>query len=673
MISFLGGGGRSTKAPRVVRLPFVFKTALLSLSLLVGLCGQSPAQDQIKETPITEADRNHWAFKPISRPSVPVVAFPISNPIDAFILERLAEKGLNLAPPADRRTLLRRLSFDLIGLPPTQEEITEFEADVSPLAYQKQVDRLLSSPQYGERAALFWLDLARFAETDGFEHDLVRKDAWQYRDWVIGAFNRDLSYDAFVRAQLCGDESTNGVERIATMFCLAGPDMPDLNDQHLRRHDRLNELTATVGSVVLGLQLGCAQCHDHKYDPLSQADFYRLRAVFEPAIPQLKRDKAYNVFAPEKAQSEARFWVRGDHNRPGPMLVAAFPRIADSANGPLQATDSQASQPATRLAFSDWLSNSNNPLFARVAANRLWQQHFGKGIFATPSDAGLMGVAPSHEDLLNWLAVEFRETDWSMKSLRRKIVTSETYRQSSHRSTPTGDSKKIERGGGRPTEAHRELALDDVWRKRLTADPTNELYSRYPRRRLEGEAIRDAILQVAGEMNLAQGGLSVMPPLPPELTSTLLKGHWVESKSKVDHARRSIYIFARRNLRYPLFEAFDRPDANESCPVRDHSTTAPQALLLLNSDFALKMSQTAATKAYAVASANPARAAALFQTLIGRRSTNDEQASFANFVTEQSNQIKAEHPDWDEHQISHAALADLALALLNSSEFVYLD
>jgi hypothetical protein len=618
------------------------------MTLCVGAWADD--NDAIKELPITEYDRDHWAFKKIERPTLPITLKTIENGIDAFVLQKLHENGLDFAPESERATLLRRLTLDLTGLPPTEEELAAFLSDASPLAYDKQVDRLLASPQYGERAATFWLDLARFADTDGFEHDLVRKNAWQYRDWVISAFNRDLAYDEFAKAQLAGDETENAAERIATMFCLSGPDMPDLNDQHLRRHDRLNELTSTVGSVFLGLQMGCAQCHDHKYDPLSQADFYRMRAIFEPAIPDLQRDKPYNVFEKANNSSEPRFWIRGDHTRPGPSLVAAFPRIADRP-------DASNGTPPTRTAFANWLASEENPLFARVAANRIWQQHFGKGIFGTPSDAGLVGLAPSHEDLLNWLAVTFREGDWSIKSLRRTIVTSKTYRQTSRR----GD-QEISR-----------------WQERLDVDPENTLYSRYPRRRLEGEAIRDSMLFAAGEINLAQRGPGVMPPLPKELVSTLLRGHWSESKNKADHVRRSIYLFSRRNLRYPIFEAFDRPDANESCPSRNVSITASQALILLNGEFAVEISQKMASKAYDDAELSTSDHAlrrgadALFRRILQRLPSRSEQEKLNQFLIDQPKLIAADHPDWVERKVSVAALADISLALLNSSEFLFFE
>lgn len=633
-------------------------------------CPQESDTYTFQELPITSYDRDHWAFKPIECPNIPSTSSPVDNPIDAFIHQKLEEKNLTFAPQADKRTLLRRLSFDLIGLPPTAEELATFIADTSPLAFEKQVDRLLSSPLHGERAALFWLDLARFAETDGFEHDLVRKDAWQYRDWVIAAFNRDIGYDRFTREQLAGDEGADPAEKIATAFCLAGPDMPDLNDQHLRRHDRLNELTSTVGSVFLGLQMGCAQCHDHKYDPLSQADFYRLRAFFEPAIPELKRDKPYNHFATINTKAEPRFWIRGEANRPGPTLVAAFPRIADAPNQPESGKDGNV---PTRTDFANWLMSPSNPLFARVAVNRIWQQHFGKGIFSTPSDAGLVGIAPSHEELLNWLAIEFREANWSIKSLRRKIVLSQTYQQASNN---WGGSTKND--DCRPTEAHSGAQTDSQWQSRLKLDPQNDLYSRYPRRRLEGEALRDAMLFTAGELRFERGGPGFLPPLPPELLTTILKGQWTETKDKSQHTRRSIYLFARRNLRYPLFEAFDRPDANASCPIRNRSTTPSQAFVLLHGELPLQMAKALATSIVSEfptheKSSTAKRLERLFQATLNRLPSESEKDLANTFFADQSKHLANEHPDWSEEKIEVSTLSDAALALFNSSEFLYIE
>jgi hypothetical protein len=623
----------------------------------------------IAEAPITDGDRAHWAFAPAVRPTLASVRDTAwgNCSIDSFILARLEKAGLEGAPQANRQVLLRRVTFDLIGLPPTPDDLAAFERDEAPDAYERVVDRLLASPAYGERWAQHWLDLARFAETDGYEHDKVRPEAWRYRDWVIAALNADLPYDEFVRQQLAADEGTGdrGLETqdsgkqsaIPTMFCLAGPDMPDINDQAERRHNRLNELTATVGAVFLGLQMGCAQCHDHKYDPLSQGDFYRLRAVFEPAVPPLKRDAPYLALAAQKIVEPARFWIRGDHRRPGVELPPAFPRIATPARSVSEEVPSESETPSptlrvgVRSEFAEWLTQADNPLTSRVIANRLWQHHFGRGICETPSDFGLMSGAVTHPDLLDWLAVELRESGWEMKRLHRMIVGSAVYRQNA-------DSESNSQSAG--------------------------LYSCFPRRRLEGEAIRDAMLSAAGLLTNERGGPGVMPPLPPELVSTLLKDQWKTSPSKADHYKRSIYVFARRNLRYPIFEAFDRPDANASCPARNRSTTAPQSLTLLNSEFSLLAARHLAGRILA-RSADPApQVAHLYELTLSRKPTANEALRMQDFLTAQGKQIAADArprqqlalpPEFPENidPAAAAALVDAALALLNSSEFLYVD
>ncbi len=599
----------------------------------------------IREVPITAADRDHWAFRSIERPAVPGVinaAWPLS-PIDVFILARLEKEGFAGSPQADRGRLLRRATFDLHGLPPTPAELAGFAADERPDAYERQVDRLLASPAYGERWAQHWLDLARYAETDGFEHDKVRSGAWKYRDWVIAALNADLPYDEFVRQQLAGEPS------VATMFCLVGPDMPDLNDQVERRHIVLNELTAMVGSVLLGLQMGCAQCHDHKYDPVSQADFYRLRGVFESAVPPLKRDVHYLSLTEQKSPPPVRFWVRGDHRRPGAELSPGFPRIA---------SPSDAAPPAnSRSDFARWLLAEQNPLTRRVIVNRLWLQHFGRGIFDTPSDVGLINAGPTHPELLDWLATELSRGDWSLKRMDRRIMQSATYRQA---------------GDIGPSDAQ--------------SNKEPPPYAHFPRRRLDGESIRDAMLAASGLVVRDHGGPSVMPPLPPELVGTLLKGQWIESPDEADHYRRSIYLFARRNLRYPIFEAFDRPDANASCPLRNRSTTAPQSLLLFNSEFSLLAAQHLAGEVLRDSgSADPARwIEQLYVRTLSREPTERELRALTNFLQSQAKQLATEERDASELALpiggfeladpyAAAALVDACLALFNANEFLYID
>jgi len=613
-------------------------SVVILLLLLAGIAvAELPGED-----PITTDDREHWSFQPLQRPAVPDVndAGWCRTPVDRFILSELEERGLQPMPPADRQALLRRVTYDLTGLPPTPEELQSFLADDQPGAYQRIVDQLLASPAYGERWGQHWLDLARFAETDGFEHDHVRPNAWRYRDWVIEALNDDLPYDEFVRLQLAGDEvrPDDPNAAIATGFLLCGPDMPDINLLAERRHNFLNDMTGTVGAVLLGLQIGCAACHDHKYDPISQADFYRLRAFFDPAeifgereIPTAEEQAAIDTFEaerarrwkeleaqistlkreqtnaardkrvalekevkqlkqadppaptmgrvvrnPRKAADPSHLWIRGDFRRPGPELQPAFLRVVAYETRPDATTSRhptpESRSPNTRTALADWLVSDSHPLTSRVIANRLWHYHFGRGIVGTTSDLGIMGDWPTHPELLDWLACELVEQDWSLKAMHRLLVTSSVYRTAS-RPQPVIPAKA---GIQQPT-----------WEQLLAEDPHNELLGRMRRQRLDGEAIRDGMVAAAGLLNRQATGPGIRPPLSKEVTSTLLKNQWPVTKDTSQYDRRSVYLFVRRNLPFPLLSVFDRPDTNQSCPERNQTTIAPQALHLLNSDFSL--------------------------------------------------------------------------------------
>ncbi len=628
---------------------------------VIGSLGNAVAEDAMIEAPLTATDREHWAYRPLSTPALPAVQHVgwMRTPVDAFILAKLEPLGLTGGRLADKAALLRRLSFDLTGLPPTPHELIAFLADDRPDADEQLVERLLASPSYGERWAQHWLDLARFADTDGFEHDKIRPDAWKYRDWVIAAFNRDLRYDEFIRQQLAGDELPDG-DAVATMFGLAGPDMPDVNDQTERRHFRLNELTSAVGSVFLGLQLGCAECHDHKYDPISQADFYRLRAVFESAMPVLKRDQPYYRLANQPDTEPARLWIRGDFRRPGTIIEPGFPRIAAEYEIPTDRLTRDSST-GMRTKLADLLVTDAKALTARVIVNRLWQYHFGRGLAATSSDFGVINADATHPELLDWLANDLIAHDWSLKHLHRRLVLSATYRQASRR---TG-------------------ADDESWDQRRQRDPDNRLLSRSPRRRLEGEALRDSLLEVAGALNRNSGGPGVLPPLPEELVGTLLKGQWTTSPNAGDHTRRSIYLFARRNLRYPLLEAFDRPEANASCAVRGQSTTAPQALVLLNSDLAVEAARRLAGRVLVEPGDVDDHVRSAFRIVVGRDPTGDEVAASKNFIDAQSKALRdgsVASPGLPPIPVVPAldtaiaaAWVDACLGLLNSNEFLYCD
>jgi hypothetical protein len=678
------------------------------------------------EAAITDLDRDHWSFAPLERPAPPPLTeepWP-QNPIDLFVLQRLVRKGLRPLPPAPRAVLIRRVTFGLTGLPPTADDVEAFVTDPRKDAYRRLVDRLLASPAYGEHQAQAWLDLARFAESDGFEHDKTRPRAWRYRDWVIDALNRDLPYDRFLQLQLAGDvlEPNNPQATIATAFCLSGPDMPDINSQEERRHDLLNELTATVGASLLGLQLGCAQCHDHKYDPLSQADFYRLRAIFEPSV-QLKKNESVDVLGAGSAEPPpGRVYLRGDWRRPGPVVQPDFPRIANPFDGRLMAyldlgpsdlrqsdkgqsaSDMQESverdldAPASgqgsrsagarRVALARWLTRPDHPLTSRVMVNRVWQQHFGRGLSETPSDFGLMGDAPSHPLLLDWLATELVRRQFSLKALHRLIVTSGTYCQASQ---PEGAAAgEAPQSMGRPGELPMQEQARADWLRGRVHDPTNRWLSRFPRQRLSGEMLRDALFAVSGSLNREAGGPGVRPPLPPELVATLLRDQWTVSPKPSDHYRRSVYVFARRNLRYPIFDAFDRPDANASCPLRSRSTTAPQALLLLNAPQSLDAARRLAGAVFAQAGSAEAgsdRAEIvcwLYRQALARSPDSDELRAAEQFFDRQQELLAKERPEtWAaatpipcppgvDRRLA-VAVTDLCLALMNGNEFLYID
>jgi hypothetical protein len=687
----------------------------------------------LAEVPITAAERAHWAYQPMARVTPPVVndAAWNTNPIDAFVKSALERRNVESLPRVGEATLFRRVCFDLTGLPPSPADVQQFLADDSPSAYEKLVDRLLASPAYGERYAQHWLDLARFAETDGFEHDLLRPNAWRYRDWVIDALNRDLPYDEFVRLQLAGDELHPGDPQaaIATGFLLCGPDMPDINLQDERRHVVLNEMTATVGSALLAMQFGCAQCHDHKYDPIRIQDFYRLRAFFESAeifrdhpvptaaeaearkqaeaarepkfleaarrqteLETLGRDK-FRAINPDEPPSlkqildqlddagreehraavallktapklpqlplgrvmrpgdahAAYVYLRGDFRQQGPAVQCEFPGVLAE---PAVAAEVPHDRPRTALA--DWLTQAEHPLLARVIVNRLWQWHFGKPLVAMPSDFGTMGAEPTHPELLDWLARRLIADGWSLKQMHRLMVTSQAYQLASVPYDAAWTPEQV-------------ADAKATWERNQAADPDNALLWHRPLQRLDGEAIRDAMLMAADKLSPRTGGPGIRPPLAAEVTETLLKDQWKVSGDEEDHRRRSIYLFVRRNLRYPMFDVFDRPDTNASCALRHESTTATQALTQFNSEFSLQAARWLVEK-LPRASSREAVAEAYVRVL-NRPASADELAAGEEFLAKQAARLnEAGREDAEE-----AALVDFCLALFNANAFLYVE
>jgi hypothetical protein len=561
------------------------------------------SSDPVKDEPkITEKDREHWAFKPLANAEFGArkAEWQIaSRELDALVKTE--------SKPADAAALIRRITFDLTGLPPTLEKIRAFQDSslrIPYSAFESLVDKLLASPRYGEHWAQWWLDLARHADSDGFEYDAERGRAWQYRDWVIDALNRDMPFDEFVQKQIAGDLMG---DETGTGFLFAAPDMPDINKQDERRHVLLNDITTAVGSVCFGLTVGCAQCHDHPYDPISQADFYRLRAFFDNTVlPKERKPLGPFVRVFTEGVPASTVFVRGDFKRPGPTIQPAFPRIFGSTPAN-----------ADRLALAKWITSKDNAIFLRATANRLWQQHFGKPLAAIPGDLGHQGEAPTNPALLDWLAAELPRQNWSLKRLHKIIVMSHYYQQANA-----------------------------------------------PRKRLTGEMLRDAMLTVSGRLNPKTGGPGVKLPLPKEISDTLLKKQHEVTPDVTEHDRRSIYTFARRNLRHPLFELFDRPDAQISCARRNESTTAPQALMLLNSEFAHDI---AAKLAADLTEKHGSDTSALITeaTLrcLARQPTVQELKTGQTFLQKHAT-LTSSFRD---------AFTDYCLALLNSNEFLYLD
>jgi Protein of unknown function (DUF1553)/Protein of unknown function (DUF1549) len=599
-----------------------------SLAAVAGLHAVSGA-----EPPKAE----HRAFQPLTRPAVPPagnIAW-CRNDIDRFILARLEKEHLAPSPEADRRTLIRRLSFDLLGLPPTPEETAAFVADPDPAAYEKLVERDLASPAYGERWARHWLDVVRFAESHGFEMNQPRRNAWPYRDYVIRALNEDRPYEQFVREQLAGDAS--GVDE-ATGYLVAGPwdqvKSPDVVLTAQQRADELHDVVSTTASAFLGLTVGCARCHDHKFDPITQHDYYAVTAVFagvqhgeRPLLPVLSSQPL--VYAGQFVKPPPTFLLhRGDPTQPreevAPGALAYF-------GGKLELSAETEQQ--RRLALARWISDPKNPLTARVLVNRLWQHHFGEGIVSTPSDFGRNGARPSHPELLDWLASEFLSRGGSLKAIHRLIVTSSTYQQNS----------RIEDSGSR-IEGGQPLPGDP-----RSTDAGNRLLWRYPPQRLEAETLRDSILAVCGNLDrrMSGPGFDLFEP-----NDNYVKVYTPKTQFGPAEWRRMVYQSKPRMQLDNVFGAFDCPDAGQIAPKRNRSTTPLQALNLLNSSFMVQQADIFAQRLQGEAGNDvEAQVRRAFLLAFGREPVVEEQEAAAQLIRTEG-------------------LAVFCRALLNANEFV---
>ena len=712
------------------------------------------------EPPLRDADKKWWAFQPIAHPAAT---------IDSLLHVGLSKKGLKPAPRADRATLVRRAYLDLIGLPPTPAEVDAFVSSKAPDAWPRLIDHLLASPHYGERWGRHWLDVARYADSNGYEHDFDRPNAWRYRDYVIRAFNADKPYDVFLTEQLAGDEvdrptydslTATGFLRSYAKVGFREKDNPEF------RYEYLDDMIATIGRGVMGLTVQCARCHDHKFDPISQKDYYRMQAtlfgyveVDQPLVPSVEakawreanarvdaaiaelRDRIRVLEAPYAAQilpnkykrfpanvqeaiatpeaqrtpgqtllanqvirttrasateidricspadlaarrqhnadiaaldkqrpaagpmamgvtdGDYRFTpdgpgdepapgkgikaeaiagsflhegpnrysappsfllVRGDRNAKSEPMRPGFLRVADWGGLPVEVPTATGQTSGRRLALARWLTAPENPLTARVMANRLWHHHFGRGIVPSLDNFGRMGDKPSNPELLDLLATELVNRQWSLKAMHRLIMTSETYQQ---------------------TSAYEDPAA-------LAADPTNKLLWRYPIRRLEAEIVRDQVLAVSGTLNATQFGPAIFPPLPAELLASSAKGIWNQQPDGPETWRRSVYVYRKRGLPFPMFETFDLPDQNIACGARNVSTAPTQALYLMNDPFLLRQAHLFAER---IREAGGDPVATAFRLALARAPKPAERAAVANLD-----------------------LDALAQVVLNLNEFLYL-
>ena len=673
----------------------------------------SAAVAALMERPITQAERDYWTFKlPVQAPPPVVANKNFVNPIDRFLEKTRAEHGVKTAPRADKNTLVRRAYLDLLGLPPTPAQVQEFVSDQSPDAWENLIDKLLASPHYGERYGRHWLDVARYADSGGFEYDIHRPNAWRYRDYVIKSFNQDKAFTQFITEQLAGDEMDYRTQDslVATGFLRMGPRVLFREkDNPERRFDYLDEMIGTIGKGMLGLTVNCARCHNHKFDPIMAKDYYAMEAALfgfveteYPLAPPAeaeayiakneeitdkvealrleieKLEKPYrdklnleevkkkypehiylasakpenertpgeqllatqvltgvrvSVVEVEKLMTPAElarkkelraeqsallklrpkplpmaeivtdgdyrfqplglgdnvvscpkcrippaeggsyihkgpepykvpksyFLIRGDVESKGPEMKPGFVGVITNGNPPTEIPRPDGRTSGRRLALAQWIASPQNPMTARVWVNRLWQKHFGKGIVATLENFGKMGAAPTHPELLDWLAVEFMNRGWSTKQINKLMMMSEAYQMASVFEDAASSKNDIE----------------------------NRYLWRFRPQRLDAEIVRDNMLAVGGNINLAVGGEPVFPYIPEDILLGQYRGKWENTPEGPAAWRRGVYVYQRRSLPYPMFDTFDHPDLNAMSGARNVSTVPTQALTLLNNPFVL--------------------------------------------------------------------------------------
>jgi hypothetical protein len=693
---------------------------------------------------VDETTKAFWSFQPLSQPSVPVPHGTdwIQAPIDAFILDRLERAALSPAPPASRASLLRRAYYDLIGLPPTPEQVQAFMNDTSEDAFERVVDQLLDSPHYGEKWGRYWLDLVRFAETNSYERDGAKPFAWRYRDYVIRSFNEDKPYDRFILEQLAGDELApdDPDAIIATGYYRLGIWQDEPVDMEQSLYDDLDDILGTTGQVFMGLTINCARCHEHKLDPIPQRDYYRMLAFFNgitrlgvrsaasveqnslrtiATAEQRRQHAAENAehnrqladverqlqaiesrvkqdFAPVEHEEfkheqhrlplvrkrvpkvisrdeyaeysrlmgerkklkeykpaglrqalcvteigpkarDTHVLIRGNAHAKGELVQPGFLSVLSGQDPLIPASAEGATTSGRRSVFARWLASPDHPLTARVMANRVWQYHFGRGIVASPNNFGLQGEAPTHPELLDYLARMLIQNGWRVKPLHKAIMLSSTYQMSAH-------------------------ATDDG----LAKDPMNTLWWRFNMRRLSAEEIRDSILAVNGSLNPKMFGPGIYPIVPEEvLAGQSRPGSGWGTSSAEERDRRSVYIHVKRSLLTPLLASFDYPDPDATCPVRFATTQPTQALAMLNSDFVGREAEVFANYVRdSVGDDIQDQAVFALERVLQRVPTDDEVERAVQFIDRMMSQY---------NQDAENALAKFCLLALNVNEFVYVD
>jgi cytochrome c553 len=699
----------------------------------------APSQPTPKsDTALDPQAREFWAFQPPSDSALPPVrdtSWPAST-IDFFVLSALEARGLAAAPPADKRQLIRRATFDLHGLPPTPEEVDNFLADTTGDAFARLVDRLLASPRYGERWGRRWLDIARYADSNGMDENMAMAHAWRYRDYVVAAFNRDLPYDEFIRQQLAGDllptadDATNFERLVATGFLVLGPKMLAEDDPVKMEMDIVDEQVDTIGRAFMGLTLGCARCHDHKFDPIPTSDYYSLAGIFKSTksmenyrvvamwserplansqelarlaeferqvvrvdgaiktaeqvakddatedffqrlfagalvlgekpgagpkdlsgyyspenndtLAKLKAERAeleksrpdipYALGVSDRTPQDLRVHLRGSHLTLGELAPRRFPAVLVGESQPAIAPAGSG-----RLELARWLTRPDHPLTARVMVNRVWQGHFGEGLVRTPDNFGKLGQRPDNQPLLDWLAVRFVDSGWSIKALHRRIMLSSAYRMS---------TKYSERG-----------AADD---------PENRLLWRMNRRRLEAEEIRDAILATCGGIHGAMGGTLLANKNHTYVTSTASA-----NDVNYDNTRRSIYLPVVRSAVYEVFSAFDFADPSTMNGKRPATTVAPQALFMMNSPLVLRQTRALAEELLRTTTDDAALAVLAYRRVHDRSPSADETGRAIEFIARYQSGLAAGNIEPAEARVR--AWQALCRVLISSNEFMYLE